>query len=130
MTQPTAHGLGLALLVVLLAVLVMAAALLVITRVLARQAAPSGPVAATSTSFVNSTKTVTRTSASTVTAPQPMGEIHWRPTARTGFALTVLDKTWCTIGYDERRKNPAWVNYDLAGPVSQPGPEPTRPATF
>jgi len=124
MTQPTSHGPGLAILVVLLAVLAMAAALLFFPRVLARQATPSGPVAATSTS------TVTSTSASSATAPQPMGEIHWRPTARTGLPLKVLDKTWYTIGYDERRKNPAWVTYDLAGPITHPGPEPTRPATF
>lgn len=130
MTQPTAHRLGLALLAVRLAVLAMAAALLLIPPMLARQAALSGPVAATSTSSVNSTKTVTSTSASAVTVPQPMGEIHWRPTARTGLVLTVLDKTWFTIGYDERRKNPAWVSYDLAGPISHPGLEPTRPASF
>lgn len=59
----------------------------------------------------------------------PQHAVRWRPALRQG-TLTILDKQWFVIGYDERRKNPAWVTYDLAGPITHPGPEPTRPATF
>lgn len=126
MTKSTPRGPGLAIVVVLLMVIALVVALQVIPHLFAQHAVTSVPVPTTSTSTAGSTST----SPSTVTAPKPTGVIHWRPTARTGLALTVLDKHWYTIGYDERRKNPGWVTYDLAGPISHPGPEPTRPATF
>lgn len=53
----------------------------------------------------------------------------WTPSsART--PLKVLEKRWFRIGYDESRKNPAWVSYAVSGPIAFPGREPTRPATF
>ena len=54
------------------------------------------------------------------------GPIHWRPT-RHEKPLEVLEKRWFTIGYDEDQKDPAWVVYDLSGPITHPGREPTRP---
>lgn len=54
----------------------------------------------------------------------------WRPVRRSGLPLAVVDKRWFVLGYDEARKNPAWVTYDLAGPITHTSPEPTRPATF
>lgn len=42
----------------------------------------------------------------------------------------MLENPHFTIGYDNQRKNPAWVIYDLDGPIRFPGQEPTRPATF
>ena len=65
---------------------------------------------------------------SSLATSAPNGTIHWSPAARS--RLTLLDKRWFTIGYDERTKSPAWVLYQLAGPIMHPGPEPTRPATF
>jgi endonuclease G, mitochondrial len=63
--------------------------------------------------------------------PSPtLSDQLWRPVLRTGLPLKVLNKTWFTIGYDESRKNPAWVTYTLSGPITHPGPEPTRPPTF
>ena len=61
---------------------------------------------------------------------QVAGIQPWRPVRRSGLPLTVLDKRWFVLGYDEARKNPAWVTYDLAGPITHAGAEPTRPATF
>ena len=63
------------------------------------------------------------------TATQLPATIHWQPTLRTG-QLKILDKHGFTVGYNEQRKNPAWVIYELTGPISHPGAEPTRPATF
>lgn len=72
----------------------------------------------------------------TTTGPLPLpvertttGPIHFRPIHRNRD-LQILETPYFTIGYDNQRKNPAWVTYDLDGPISHPGPEPTRPATF
>lgn len=50
-----------------------------------------------------------------------------RPTARLPFKL--LTYPHFTIGYDEAAKNPAWVSYRLAGPITYHGSE-KRPSTF
>ncbi len=55
------------------------------------------------------------------------GRQPWRPARRSGQPLKQLDKHWFVLGYDEARKNPAWVTYDLAGPITSTGPEPKRP---
>ena len=65
--------------------------------------------------------------AAAAVVPVP-GRQPWRPARRSGQPLTQLDKHWFVLGYDEARKNPAWVTYDLAGPITSTGPEPTRPA--
>ncbi len=69
-------------------------------------------------------------------APEEVREVvtadvqPWRPVRRSGLPLAVLNKRWFALGYDEARKNPAWVTYDLAGPNTHTGVEPARPATF
>lgn len=55
--------------------------------------------------------------------------VAYRPTHRTR-QLQVLEKPHFIIGYDNQAKNPAWVTYELDGPIAFPGQEPTRPATF
>jgi endonuclease G len=55
--------------------------------------------------------------------------VAFRPVHRTR-SLQVLEKQHFVIGYDNQAKNPAWVTYDLDGPIAFPGQEPTRPATF
>ncbi len=62
--------------------------------------------------------------------PKPhQGPVRFRPVLRTR-ELQFLDSPYFSIGYDNQRKNPAWVSYDLDGPITHPGQEPTRPATF
>jgi endonuclease G len=57
------------------------------------------------------------------------GPRTFRPTSRTA-KLQVLDCRYFTVGYDNDRRNPAWVAYDLDGPITHPGPEAKRPAQF
>ena len=126
MTKPTPRGPGLAIVVVLLAVIALVVALQLASHVFTQHAVAPSPVTNTGTPPADHKDS----GPTKVTTQGSIGVIHWRPTARTGLPLKVLDKKWFTIGYDERRKNPAWVTYDLAGPITHPGPEPTRPATF
>lgn len=53
-------------------------------------------------------------------------DLHFRPRHRSR-QLHELDGTWFRIGYDEERRDPAWVAYELDGPVRYPGREPSRP---
>ena len=113
--------------VVVIVMCVLVGAVVAANGVLTRQAAGAptpSPRLQTSTS-----SDPAPTGPTTSVGPVAGAVIHWRPELRTG-SLKVLDKHWFTIGYHERRKNPAWVTYELAGPISHPGPEPTRPATF
>jgi endonuclease G len=89
------------------------------------EALPSLPVASLT---VLPAKTAGPASAALPAEVVPVaGRQPWRPVRRSGQPLTLLDKQWFVIGYDEARKNPAWVTYDLAGPITSTGPEPTRP---
>src|SRR5437667_48491 len=54
---------------------------------------------------------------------------RFRPTSAMA-KLQVLDYDHFTVGYDNDRRNPAWVVYDLDGPVRFPGREAKRPAKF
>ena len=53
--------------------------------------------------------------------------VRWQPAATTGPALSILDKKWFTIGYRDAYRSPAWVCYDLSGPIVNHGLEPKRP---
>lgn len=52
--------------------------------------------------------------------------MKWRPSSRQD-RLQVLEGPYFTIGYDNRRKNPSWVTYDLDGPITSQGRPPNRP---
>lgn len=62
-------------------------------------------------------------------AAEDLDLASWTPTSTRG-SLKVLEKKWFRIGYDEGRKNPAWVSYSVSGSITFPGREPTRPSTF
>ena len=115
MPRPSRQGPALAIALVLLAIITIPAALVYLS--------PRPEHLDTTAELLPAPST-----AATAAAQLP-GTIHWRPAARVR-QFTLLDKHWFTIGYDERTKSPAWVLYQLAGPITHPGPEPTRPATF
>ena len=54
------------------------------------------------------------------------GAVTIRPMSSTRH-LQTLEYPHFTIGYDNDRKNPAYVTYELDGPISTSGPEPARP---
>lgn len=54
---------------------------------------------------------------------------RFRPTLRTR-ELQILNGPYFAVGYDNQRKNPAWVLYEIDGAISHPGASPTRPASF
>lgn len=60
------------------------------------------------------------------TAPAAAGDVRCEPRHRTR-ELRVLENRFFRIGYDEERRSPAWVAYDLSGPVANRGAEPNRP---
>lgn len=41
--------------------------------------------------------------------------------------IQILEQPFFVIGYDNQRKNPAWVVYDLDGPIVNTGRSPQRP---
>lgn len=53
----------------------------------------------------------------------------WQPSPTSILPLKILDYPHFRIGYDEQAKNPAWVAYQLTGPITATGQE-QRPSTF
>lgn len=52
--------------------------------------------------------------------------VRFRPTHQTR-QLQVLEGPYFTVGYDKVRKNPAWVVYQLDGPIVNRDRSPDRP---
>ena len=60
------------------------------------------------------------------TSLKKSGPVRFRPTHRTR-PLQILESSHFTVGYDNDRKNPAWVVYDLTGPIVNLERSPDRP---
>ncbi len=54
------------------------------------------------------------------------GSFHFRPTSTT-LHLQTIEYAHYAVGYDNSRKCPAWVVYELDGPVTFQGAVPDRP---
>lgn len=55
-----------------------------------------------------------------------VGPVKFLPKSRSQ-TLQILDQSYFTIGYDNQRKNPAWVVYGLTGPIIHTNKSPLRP---
>ena len=69
----------------------------------------------------SSTTTAPTTKSSTSQKP-----VKFRPEIRNR-QIQILDGPHFSVGYDNSRKNPAWVTYDIDGPIAFTGGAPTRP---
>jgi endonuclease G len=59
-------------------------------------------------------------------AVRPTGPAVFRPKFR-GRELQILESPYFTVGYDNQRKSPAWVVYQLDGPIVNTSRSPDRP---
>jgi endonuclease G len=99
-----------------------------VTWLVATQVQKPAEVAQAAPSVSTVTDKAPATGTATPTAPvaRVAGPVHFTPKFRNRD-LQILESPYFRIGYDNQRKSPAWVVYDLDGPIMNTGASPARP---
>jgi endonuclease G len=96
---------------------------LAFTAFLVIQSSPRGSQTPTSTEELQPQP---RDATPAAPATRTSAPVRFRPTHQTR-QLQVLEGPYFTVGYDNARKNPAWVVYQLDGPIVHRDRSPDRP---